>query len=980
MNWGHHYRIDGKARASGYLGLAFVFFRVSTAFLKVVQDLRAKGTGGLHCVPAASARASGSTKNTGNDEFCETPMKIQSVLRLRGPNIWANFAVLEAWVDLEELKDTSSEMIPGFNDRVMSWLPTMIEHRCSIGERGGFFERMRCGTYMGHVLEHVTLELQTLAGATVGFGRARETATEGVYKVVVEYIDEQLAVACLETAFQLLQAAIDDRPFDIQVEVERLRDLAHDVCLGPSTAAIAAAAQDQGIPVVRLGPDSLLQLGYGSAQRRINAAETDATSAVAETIAQDKQLTRQLLRAIGVPVPEGRVVYDAEDAWNAAQELGLPVVVKPRYGNHGRAVATNLTARDQILAAFQVAIGECSAVVVERFVPGDDYRLLVVGGRLVAAARRAPACVVGDGHSTIRQLVDQTNRDPRRSDGHATVLSFITLDATSLSVMAAQGFTPESVPASGEKVLVRRNANLSTGGTATDVTDLVHAGVARQAIDAARMVGLDIVGVDVIAQDISRPLDIQGGVVVEVNAQPGLRMHLQPSSGTPRPVGEAIVDLLFPEQRTGRIPIIAVTGVNGKTTTARLIAHILATTGKRVGMTCTDGIYIAGQRIDDDDCSGPQSARAVLMNPQVDAAVFETARGGILREGLAFDFCDVGVVTNIGDGDHLGLSDVHNVEQLAKVKRTVVEAVAPHGHAVLNADDPLAAEMAAYCPGNVVFFTRDVQRPSVTKWIQEGGRAAFVRDDALALAEGQSEFALLSLDRVPLTRGGSIAFHVENVLAAAAACWALGVPCEHIRTGLETFSGDTREVPARFNVLEVGGHTLIVDYGHNASSLQAVLLAMRTFPQPHRTAVYSVPGDRRDEDIIRLGELLSGAFDRVILYEDQYRRGRTPGEITKLFRRGLERGQRVKDVRGMEGWANAVGFALENAQPGWLILVQADAVDQAIAYFQSFATDAVSIDDVQQPPKPALQVIDLHAKALSVSSAGLLTRRSKLRS
>jgi cyanophycin synthetase len=878
-------------------------------------------------------------------------MKILSVLKLRGPNTWANFPVLEAWVDLEELKDTSSEMIPGFNDRIMSWLPSMIEHRCSIGRRGGFFERLQRGTYMGHILEHVTLELQTLAGTSVGFGRARETSVEGVYKVVVEYLDEQLALACLEAAFQLLQAAIHDRPFNIAEQLEKLRDLAHDVCLGPSTAAIAAAAQARGIPVLRLGPDSLLQLGYGSALRRINAAETDATSAVAETIAQDKQLTCQLLRAIGVPVPAGTVVRDAEQAWNAAQELGLPVVVKPRYGNHGRGVATNLTARDQILAAFQVASDECSSVVVERFAPGDDYRLLVVGGRLAAAARREPACVVGDGRSTIRQLIDQANRDPLRSDGHATVLSCIKLDATSLAVLAEQGHTPESIPAGGKKVFVRRNANLSTGGTATDVTELVHPDVVRNAVDAARMVGLDIAGVDVIARDISQPLAAQGGVVVEINAQPGLRMHVHPSSGISRPVGKAIVDLMFPDQRNGRVPIVAVTGVNGKTTTTRLIAHILTTMGMRVGMTCTDGIYVAGQRIDNEDCSGPQSARSVLMNPQVDAAVFETARGGILREGLAFDLCDVGVVTNIGEGDHLGLSDVHNLEQLAKVKRTVVESVAPHGFAVLNADDPLVAEMAAYCPGNVVFFTRDYQRPSVAKWLQEGGRVAFVRDNAVTLAEGQSEFALLSLERVPLTRGGTIPFQAENVLATAAACWALGVPCEQIRNGLESFSGNACDVPARFNVLELGGHTLIVDYGHNSSSLQAVLQAIHTFSHSRRTAVYSTPGDRRDGDIIRQGELLGGAFDRVILYEDHYRRGRTPGEITDLFRLGLAQGRRVNHVEAVDGWTNAVDLALKLAQPGELMLIQADAIDQSVAYFQKHAAESLSGDRPWHAPK-----------------------------
>lgn len=870
-------------------------------------------------------------------------MKIEKVLKLRGPNVWANFPVLEAWVHLEELKDTPSHLIPGFNGRIMTWLPTMIEHRCGIGERGGFFQRLRGGTYMGHILEHVTLELQTLAGSIVGFGRARETSVEGVYKVAIEYLDEKLGLASLDTAFRLLQAAINGRDFDVARETELLRDLAHDVCLGPSTSAIVAAATVRGIPHFRLDSESLVQLGYGSAQRRINAAETCQTSAVAEMVAQDKQLTRQLLASIGVPVPQGRVAEDAEDAWRAAEELGMPVVVKPQYGNHGRGVTTNLSARDQILAAFDLVIKECSSIVVERFCPGDDYRLLVIGDRMVAAARREPAHVIGDGKHTVRQLVEIENRNPLRSDGHATSLSRIRLEDAAVATLANQGYTTESVPAAGVKVLIRRNANLSSGGTATDVTDLVHPEVALQAVAAARMVGLDVAGVDVVTRDITRPLTEQSGIIVEVNAEPGLRMHLHPSSGTPRPVGQEIVNLLFPAGESGRIPIVAVTGVNGKTTTTRLIAHILAGCGCRVGMTCTDGIYIHGCRIDRDDCSGPQSARAVLMNPQVDAAVLETARGGILREGLAFDRCDVGVVTNIADGDHLGLSDVQTAEQLAQIKRCVVEAVAESGAAVLNANDPLVAAMAAYCPGDVIFFSTDPLRPSLAQWRSEGGRVATIRDHAISLAEGDNEFALLSLDRVPLTRGGQIRFQVENVLAAAAACWALGIPAEQIRLGLETFSEKCADSPARFSVFERHGSTIVLDYGHNPSSLAAVLQALESFAHQRRTAVYSTAGDRRDCDIIRQGQLLGRGFDRVILYEDHYLRGRAPGEIITLLRQGLDEGPRAVDVHAIAGWRAAVELAQRLAQPDELLLIQADTIDDAVAYFGSQPASVASV-------------------------------------
>ena len=869
-------------------------------------------------------------------------MQIQKMLKLRGPNIWANFPVLEVWVDLEGLKDTSSEMIPRFNDRVMAWLPSMIEHRCSIGERGGFFERLRRGTYMAHILEHVTLELQSLAGTEVGFGRARETSTEGLYKVAIEYLDEHVATASLNAAFELVLAAAHDRPFDVAAEIETLRDLAQDVCLGPSTAAIVAAAKSQDIPCMRLNTDSLVQLGYGARLRRIIAAETDRTSAVAESIASNKQLTRTLLKAAGVPVPEGRPVADVEDAWRAAQELGGPVVVKPLDGNHGRGVATNLTTPEQIAAAYDVAIHEGSCVMVERYVRGDDYRLLVVGHHLVAAAWREPAHVVGDGRSTIRELVELANRNPLRSDGHATVLSFIKLDPIALAVLSEQGYTPDSVPPGDTKVLIRRNANLSTGGTATDVTDLVHPEVARRAVDAVRMVGLDIAGVDIIAEDISRPLRESGGAVIEINAGPGLRMHLSPSKGSPRPVGRAIVEMMFPEMQTGRIPIVAVTGVNGKTTTTRLLAHIVGSTGKRVGMACTDGVYFAGERIDEADCSGPQSARGILMNPQVEVAVLETARGGILREGLGFDRCDIAVVTNIGEGDHLGQADIQTIEQLAKVKRTIVEALAPTGAAVLNAEDPLVADMAQYCPGKTVFFAKSGSHPLIAQRRREGARVAFVREHAVALAEGEYEFTLLSLDRIPLTIGGRIGFQVENVLAATAACWALGLPAEQIRFGLESFSAEIDKVPARFNVFETAGATVIVDYGHNPSSLSAILAAIDSFPAQLRTAVYSVAGDRRDCDITRQGELLGGAFDRVLLYEDHYLRGRPPGEIIGLLRAGLAGSRRVKEMHAFNTWTSATDAALRLVRPGELLLVQADVVDQAVNYLKAFLTGSVS--------------------------------------
>ncbi|HEY5311336.1 MAG TPA: cyanophycin synthetase [Pirellulales bacterium] len=886
-------------------------------------------------------------------------MEIRKVLALRGPNFWANFPVLEAWVDLGDLKDSPSDEIAGFNDRIMGWLPTMIEHRCSVGERGGFFERLRRGTYLAHILEHVTLELQSLAGTPVGFGRARETLGEGYYKVAIEYEAEELGRACLAAGHRLCLAAVHDLPFDMQAEVAKLREICQRVCLGPSTKSIVRAAQARGIPVQRMNSGSMVQLGYGSQQRRILAAQTDRTGAVAEEIAQDKDLTRDLLRAVGVPVPEGRPVTSADDAWEAADDIGVPVVVKPQFGSQGRGVATNLSTREQVLAAYQAASRESPDIMVEKFAPGADYRVLVIGGRMIAAARREPAQVLGDGLHTVAELVAAVNLDPRRGDDHATALSKIRLDPIALAVLAEQGLSPEAVPPLGACVLVRRNANLSTGGTAADVTDLVHPDVAARAIEAANVVGLDVAGIDVVCLDIGRPLEEQGGMIIEVNASPGLRMHLEPSSGTPRPVGEAIIDTLFADGQSGRIPVAAITGTNGKTTTTRFLAHIVAGTGRRVGMSCTDGIFLGSRRIDAGDCSGPRSARAVLANPAIDVAVFETARGGILREGLGFDRCEVAVVTNIGEGDHLGVAGIDTLEQLAKVKCSVVDTLLPTGTAVLKADDPLVAEMAKRSPAPIIFFARDPRHPVLAAHREQGGRAVYVREGEIVAAEGEREVAVTALAKVPLTFGGRIGFQVENALAATAAAWALGLSRESIRAGLESFAADMQHVPGRFNLLEINGATVIIDYGHNVSALSSLVEALDCFPSQRRVAVYSAAGDRRDSDMIRQGELLGDSFDHVILYEDHYLRGRAAGEIMAIFRTGLAAGSRVSEVTDICGAIKAVDLALKNLRAGDLLLLQADVIDETVDFMRRYlqthaASGEVSVIDALQSLQEAV--------------------------
>jgi cyanophycin synthetase len=865
-------------------------------------------------------------------------MEILSVKVLRGPNQWASFPCLEAWVDLGRLEDFPSHTLPGFNERITAWLPTMIEHRCSIGERGGFFERLRTGTWMGHVLEHVTLELQTLAGTPVGYGRAREAKTRGVYKVVIEYKEERFAIECLHAAHRLIMAAIEDAPYDVTGEVKRLRQVLLDVQLGPSTRSIVEAAIGRGIPTQRLTSGSLVRLGQGARQRRICAAETDRTGAVAETIAQDKELTRTLLAESGIPVPEGRPVDDAADAWAVAQDIGAPVVVKPRYGNQGRGVSVNLVTRDEVERAWILANEIDSSVVVERFVSGGDYRILVVGGRMVAAARRHPPTVLGDGVSTVRELMDRINEDPRRCGDHATSLSPMMIDEVAVAVLREQGLTDHSVPEAGRSVLLRRNANLSTGGSAEDVTDLVHPDVAARAIEAAKVVGLDVAGIDLVTDDVTRSLESQRGVIIEVNAAPGLRMHLEPTVGTPRNVGAAIVDSLFGPGDDGRIPTAAVTGTNGKTTVVRLISHLASTGGATVGMTCTEGVWVGGRQIDAGDCSGPKSARRVLANPAVTTAVFEAARGGILREGCGFDCCDVAVVTNIAEGDHLGIAEIDTPEQIAWVKGAIVAAVRPSGAAVLNAADPLVVAMKKWCKGQVVYFDANPANPVVVEHLAQGGLAATVRDGWIVLCDGPRETRLAHLDRVPLVHRGLVDFQVENVLASAAAAWRLGVPLELVRLGLESFSSGSGGSPGRFNLLDLDGASIVVDYGHNVPSLERICGTLARFPHARRTAVYSAAGDRRDEDLVAQGRLLAASFERVVIYEDAYIRGRQPGEITRLITGGIHEATPAgKTVRVEAGgdWATSAAAVLDAVGKGDLVLLQADTIEQTIAWLSA---------------------------------------------
>jgi cyanophycin synthetase len=847
-------------------------------------------------------------------------MKVTRIRALRGPNLWSRHTAIEAIVACRGAENAIGQL-PGFEARLRALFPTIGElHPMVLGQP----------LSLAHVLENAALALQAQAGCQVIFGRTTRTVEDGVYQVAVQYCEEAVGRRAVELAEALITAAQEGGSFDAQAAIAELRDLDESERLGPSTGSIVDAAVARGIPYRRLTRGSLVQFGWGAKQRRIQAAEVDSTSGVAEAIAQDKELTKQLLNAAGVPVPLGRPVASAEDGWAAALEIGLPVVVKPQDGNQGKGVTVNIHTREQLDAACEsaAAYGE---VMVEKFLPGFDYRLLVVGDRLVAAARRDPPQVIGDGFSTVRQLVDTVNLDPRRGEGHATSLTRIRLDDIAIGRLEAQGLAPDSVPALGRRVVLRNNANLSTGGTATDVTDTVHPEVAARAVDAAQMVGLHICGVDLVCENVLRPLEEQHGGVVEVNAAPGLRMHISPSFGRGRAVGEAVMDTLFAHGDDGRIPVVAVTGTNGKTTTARLVNHLLASSGLRTGMTNTDGVWVDGRQTDSGDCSGPKSARNVLLHPDVDAAVFEVARGGVLREGLGFDRCQVAVVTNIGSGDHLGLNYITTVEDLAVLKRVIVRSVAETGHAVLNAADANVAAMAATCPGSVIFFAADRQHPVMATHRAQGRRTVYIDRGTLVAAEG-SWRERVALRDVPITRNGTLPFQVENVMAATAAAWAVGLDWDTIRSGLASFKNDAAGVPGRFNLMDYRGATVIADYGHNTDAMKALVAAVDTLPANKRSVVISGAGDRRDSDIRDQTAILGGAFDDVILYQDAAQRGRADGEVMALLRQGLEGARRARHVEEIRGEFVAIDTALARLQPGDLSLILVDQVDEALAH------------------------------------------------
>lgn len=708
-------------------------------------------------------------------------MKFLKILALRGPNIWTYRPVLEVWLDIGHLEDSPSNLIPGFYERLTAWLPTLAEHRCGIGEPGGFLQRLREGTWPGHILEHVTLELQNLAGMQGGFGKARSTSVRGVYKVVVRSRNEKVSIAAIHAGRDLVMAAIEDKPFDVKAAIQHLRELVDQHCLGPSTACIVDAATERKIPSIRLTDGNLVQLGYGARQHRVWTAETDRTSAIAEGISRNKDLTKQLLTSCGVPVPEGRIVESAEDAWEAAEDIGVPVVVKPTDANHGRGVSTELMTREEVEAAYHLAEAEGSEVLVERFIRGNEHRLLVVGGKLAAAVRGETVSVIGNGVSTIRELIDQqVNSDPRRGEEEEFPLDVLLVDKNPAVrfEIERQGYTADSVLPDNVSIIVQRNGNV-----AFDVTDIVHPEVAATVSLAARVVGLDIAGIDLVAEDISKPLDVQGGAIVEVNAGPGLLMHLKPAEGQPRPVGKAIVDSLFAETDSGRIPVVGIAGSSGKTQVARILAKLIHLSGSQVGLACSDGLFVGERQVQKGNCATWTAAQKLLMNRRVETAVIENSVSTILAEGLGYDRCQVGIVTNLQPEKHYGEFYIETPEQVYNILRTQVDVVLDQGVAVLNATDPLVAIMAELCDGEVIFYSTDPELPVIQEHLKKGGRAVLQKGDGLILASSVCKILLTNPAAKPVATDLT-----EPLMAAVAAAWALGISPDLISAGIKTIS------------------------------------------------------------------------------------------------------------------------------------------------------------------------------------------------
>jgi cyanophycin synthetase len=869
-------------------------------------------------------------------------MKILDTRVYRGPNLYALRKVIRLKVDLGELEDYPTAKLPGFNDRLLAAIPTLASHTCSYGEPGGFVRRLTEdeGTWMGHVLEHVALELQVLAGTPVSYGKTRShDLPRGQYHVIYSYDEEAVGIEAAQVGLRLLlhllppeRAAHLAEPYDFQADLEDLVRVAQRRAFGPSTGSLVRAAEERDMPWIRLNDRSLVQLGHGKYQRRIQATVTSETRHTAVDIASDKRLTNQILSDLGLPAPKQERVRGPEDAVAGAEKLGYPVVVKPLDGNHGKGVSINLTTAEQVRTAFDTAYEFSSVVIVETFQPGYDYRILVINGKVVAAAQRVPGHVIGDGAHTVAELVEITNLDPRRGIGHEKVLTRLELDLQAERLLEQAGLTSGSVLADGQVFYLRSTGNLSTGGTSVDKTDVIHYDNRIMAERAVKAIGLDIGGVDFISPDITRSHKEVGGAIVEINAAPGFRMHTAPTEGKPRDVAAPVIDMLFPKDTPYRIPIAAITGTNGKTTTTRMVGHILKLAGHTVGMTTSDGVYIDGELTVSGDMTGPWASQLVLRDPSVDAAVLETARGGIVRAGLGWRRCNVGAVLNVAS-DHLGMGGVKDLDELADVKRVVVEVA--RDWCVLNADDERVAAMAEHSPGKPIYVTLKRENELVRRHIRDKGRAVALEEGLngrlIVLYEGEEQIPLLWARQIPATVEGHAIHNVQNAMFATAIAYALGVSLENIRQGLRTFTTDFFQTPGRMNFYNEHPFRVLLDYAHNAHGMAAMAQTIRGLTvNGRRIGVLAAPGDRREEDILALAGAAAPAFDFIVLREDDNLRGRQRGDTGALVRRGLLAAGFPAERISSEIYAEeaAVEHALETAQPGDLLVIFGDDLDR----------------------------------------------------
>jgi len=885
-------------------------------------------------------------------------MKILELKALRGANYWSNRwkKLIVMNLDIEDYEEKPSDKIPGFTDRLKELMPSLQTHTCSYGYDGGFLQRVAEGTWAGHIIEHLALELQTLAGMDTGFGRTRDSSGVGVYNVVFSYIEEKAGLYTAKESINLFLAIAEGKPIDevkkmLDDNIQRLREIRERVRFGPSTGSIIEEAEARGIPHIRLNDNSLVQLGYGVYQKIIQATVTCKTGFIATDIASDKSLTKELLSGMGVPVPKGYKIYDEDELEESIGLIKFPVAIKPLDSNHGKGISANINTLEDAKKAFHSAKKYSSAVIIEKSLIGNDFRALVINNKLIAVAERTPAFVKGDGKSTVKELIDIVNSDPRRGYGHEKILTQITIDQMTERMLEHKGYTVDTILKKDEICFLKSTANISTGGTAIDRTDEVHPDNIFLFERIARIIGLDIAGIDVVAPDVSTSIINNGGGIVEINAAPGFRMHLAPSEGLPRNVAEPVVNMLFPPGEKSRIPIICVTGTNGKTTTTRLIAHILKNVGKNVGFTTTEGVYIGNKLIQAGDNTGPMSAQMVLRDPTVDIAVLETARGGLLRAGLGFDGCDIGVVMNV-TVDHLGLKDINTLEDMARVKAIVPENVFKAGYAVLNADDKLVLNMRENLICNIALFSMDENNPFIAKHISKGGVACVYENNFITLLKGQWKLRVEKVINIPLTFGGKAAFMIQNVLAATLSSYILhGVSLEDIKFGLGSFVPSVAQTPGRLNMIEVGNFTVLIDFAHNPAGMEA--LSKFVEPNKVKTGVIGGTGDRRDEDIRNLGRLAAKMLTNIIIREDQSLRGRQEGEVNKLVLEGVRSEKPDVPVKTIEDEVKAINFALKNAKKNELLLILPDNIPRAIEIVNKFR-DHVNEVTIEQSDIPNL--------------------------